>query len=174
MQDAEIRFPLALICPSATQIFLTADWPSVPFFSHYIADSLFVLLVASHIRLLKIAKCKSDIREDCLGASDNYRDRLRHGDETCIFVTVNTCQNVICNKYIYTFALSIVHIFPTSSAGFTENRHQERCCDRRDGLKKLLRLCVTCLMQGDIFWASVYIFVMYNSGMYGNVTFKNK
>lgn len=61
--------------------------------------------------------CKSDIRKDCAGAGDSYRARVRHGDETCIFITVNTCQNVICNKYIYTFALCIMCIVPTASAG---------------------------------------------------------
>lgn len=79
--------------------------------------SLFVLLVVSHIRSPKIATCKSDIREDCTGAGDSYTARVRHGDEICIFITVNTCQNVICNKYIYTFALRIVCVIPVASAG---------------------------------------------------------
>lgn len=89
---------------------------------------------------MKIATCKPDIREDCAGAGDSYRARVRHGDETCIFITVNTCQNVIYNKNIYTFALRIVCIVPTASAGFTENLYQERYCDRCDGLKTLSRL----------------------------------
>lgn len=82
-----------------------------------IVYSFFCSLLASHLHSLKIATCTSDIREDCTGAGDTYRARARHGDEICIFITVNTCHDVICNKHIYTFALCIVRVIPATSAG---------------------------------------------------------
>lgn len=124
-------------------------------------------LGASHIRWLKSATCTSDICGDCTGAGDSYTARVRHGDEICIFITVNTCQNVICNKYIYTLALCIARVTLTTSAGL-----------RRIGWevwrdKEIIKI-VVCLMHWEVFLGSVGAFVMYNSGTCGNMTFKNK